>query len=310
MNAPTVSVLMPCRNAEPWLDEALQSALGQAYAHLEVVAVDDASDDATPEILDRAARACAPRVKVAQNANQLGVAAARTRCLELAEGELICLLDADDVWLPGKIWRQVAALEARPEAAVVHTGFEVFDGITGEIFEWERPAVRREGDVLRELWVKGKFVAASSVMFRRSALTTRGVSFSDLGFRGYDDYFLLLALALDYQFAYVDATLVRYRRHGGSLTAHWAAENIHARRIAGLRTFASDLPALRERLGPAFLQGLAYHSLDAAAHELSVGHRRKAMVYTASAARLNPLVTAGALRSYVARRIASRQTHS
>jgi glycosyltransferase involved in cell wall biosynthesis len=300
---------MACRNAEGWLDETLGSALEQDYRQLEVIAIDDASDDATPSLLEDAERAHPGRLKVARNVEQRGVAMTRQGCLERAEGDFICILDADDTWLPGKVTRQVEVLLSRTDAAVVHTGFEAFDDVTGEVVEWGRSApVRREGFVLRELWLKGNFVAASSVMIRRSALAPGRDAFSDLGFPGYDDYFLMLALALDHPFAYIDTVLLRYRRHGGSLTSGWVAGNMHEQDVAAMRAFASNSPQLRRMLGRAFGKGLARHSLDAATLELASGRRREALAHVAIAARFDPLSTAAAFGSHISRRVVPRHS--
>jgi succinoglycan biosynthesis protein ExoO len=106
-NAPRVSVVIPAYNAEDYLERALNSALAQTMADLEVIVVDDASTDATLEVANRVA-ARDPRVRVVRNEHNAGSAASRNRALSVARGEWIALLDADDEWLPRRLERMLA----------------------------------------------------------------------------------------------------------------------------------------------------------------------------------------------------------
>ena len=96
---PRVSVVVPAYNATGYLEYALVSALAQTVPDLEVVVVDDASTDPTPEVARRASERD-PRVRVLRNARNVGPAASRNRAIDEARGEWIALLDADDVWSP------------------------------------------------------------------------------------------------------------------------------------------------------------------------------------------------------------------
>lgn len=116
--APLVSVIMPAYNARPYIAEAMQSVLSQDYPNIELIVVDDGSVDGSAEC----AKMFGDRVKVIRQANA-GVAAARNKGLDEAKGELIAFLDADDVWLPGKISAQVEYLRQHPETAVVYGTF-------------------------------------------------------------------------------------------------------------------------------------------------------------------------------------------
>ncbi|PZW36956.1 glycosyl transferase family 2 [Humitalea rosea] len=104
-----ISVLMPCRNAAPYLPDALGSVLQQQPPPFEVIAVDDGSTDATPTIL----AGFAPRVTLLRQPHR-GVAAALNAAAGRARGEALAFLDADDLWLPGKLAAQQAALLAGP----------------------------------------------------------------------------------------------------------------------------------------------------------------------------------------------------
>lgn len=115
MNRSPVTVVMPVYNAAPYLPAALASVLGQTHADFLLLAIDDGSTDESPAIL----RACADRrLRLVSRPHQ-GVAAAMRTALELADTELVARADADDVYHPQRLARQVAFLRARPDVAIV-----------------------------------------------------------------------------------------------------------------------------------------------------------------------------------------------
>jgi glycosyltransferase involved in cell wall biosynthesis len=111
---PLVSVLIPCHNAAPWLAETLESALAQTWPNLEVILVDDGSTD---DSLTVARRFTQSNLRIIAQPNQ-GAAAARNRALEVAQGEVIQFLDADDLLAPDKIERQMALLQEHPDCLI------------------------------------------------------------------------------------------------------------------------------------------------------------------------------------------------
>ena len=115
-----VAAVIPARDAEATLDETLRSVRAQTHRALGILVVDDGSRDRTPEIA--AAHAAAdPRVRLVRQANA-GVAAARNRGIAEARAALVAPIDADDLWAPTKIERQLAALRrAGPGAGLVYT---------------------------------------------------------------------------------------------------------------------------------------------------------------------------------------------
>jgi len=113
---PLVSVMMPCFNAERTLAMALASLRAQTYEGWEAVVVDDGSTDETSGILSSFDD---PRLRVERFGANRGRGAARQRCLEMARGDLLAFLDADDWLFPDKLSRQVAAMAEHPEIAVI-----------------------------------------------------------------------------------------------------------------------------------------------------------------------------------------------
>ena len=128
IHAPRVSVLIPCYNAGAYLAQAVESVLEQTYQDFEILVVDDGSTD------DSAAVARGfERVRYIPSKHS-GISATRNLALKHAQGELITFLDADDLWAPEKLEKQVAYLDAHPEAMLVHAPAKNFyDGPEAEM---------------------------------------------------------------------------------------------------------------------------------------------------------------------------------
>jgi glycosyltransferase involved in cell wall biosynthesis len=114
MRAQIVSILIPCYNAERWIAQAIDSALAQTWLEKEVIVVDDGSTDGSLEIIKRFGDHI--RYETGLNA---GSNAARNRLLNLARGEWLQYLDADDYLLPDKVERQIEFLRTRPDTDIV-----------------------------------------------------------------------------------------------------------------------------------------------------------------------------------------------
>jgi glycosyltransferase involved in cell wall biosynthesis len=106
----SVAVAVPARNAERFIGEALASVLAQSYPVDEIVVVDDGSDDLTGDI----AEAAGSKVRVLRQPNA-GIGVARSRAVAATSGELVAMLDADDLLTPDSIGCRVRALQANPE---------------------------------------------------------------------------------------------------------------------------------------------------------------------------------------------------
>lgn len=118
---PLVSVVIPAYNAESTVEAAVRSALAQDV-DVEVVVVDDGSTDGTPEVLAGIEGIVSDRIPNG------GAAAARNRALELASGEIVAFLDADDEWSAGRLTTPLGALCQRPEVDGILTDHAVWDG--------------------------------------------------------------------------------------------------------------------------------------------------------------------------------------
>src|SRR5262249_934553 len=248
--APLASVLMAARNHGPSAAEAAASILDQDYDRLELIAIDDASDDATADVLEECAATAEPgRMRVVRHERQDGIAETRAHCLSLAQGELIGLLDSDDLWLPGKLGPQVELMVSDPDVGLVHGDYEAFDSATGKPLAWGQGNWDRDADPLVELVRFGNFVMAGSVLVRRKAIDQRSVGFINPGSRSYDDYFLWLTIALDWRIVHEPRRVMRYRRHAENLSGILLAGNVALEQKTVLELFVDRFPPARGRVG-------------------------------------------------------------
>jgi glycosyltransferase involved in cell wall biosynthesis len=139
---PKISVIIPCFNAEQYIVAAVHSVLAQNWPNLEIVVVDDGSSDHSAELV----RNTFPEVRLIQQTNQ-GVAAARNNGLTQAQGDWIAFLDADDIWLPGKLQAQYHQLISVPDARMSYTAWQVWASTEpAPSPEYIEGLIRRSGD--------------------------------------------------------------------------------------------------------------------------------------------------------------------
>ena len=134
MSRPLVSIIVPCFNAERYIGEAIESALGQTYPHSEVIVVDDGSSDRSREVVE----SFPSRVRL-EKIPHCGAPVARNRGLELAKGEFVKFLDADDVLLPNAVEGQLSDIGSLPRHAIPY----------GLVLDLESGSVVRERDTIR-----------------------------------------------------------------------------------------------------------------------------------------------------------------
>jgi glycosyltransferase involved in cell wall biosynthesis len=206
-----VSVVVPAFNAEKTLHRTLMSVLAQSYSNMEIIVVDDGSTDGTAAILSRFA-SLEPRIRVVRQGNE-GVAAARNRGINLAAGDYIAPLDADDIWHPTKIEKQVNMIEKNPKVGLVYSWYHVID-IADRVIETSPPTLAR-GDCLTWLIVENFIGNSSSPLIRRALFLQIGgydTSLRIAGAQGAEDYLMQFNIAELAQFEVVPEYLVGYRR--------------------------------------------------------------------------------------------------
>jgi glycosyltransferase involved in cell wall biosynthesis len=170
-SAPLVSVIIPTFNRAGVLYYALHSILNQTLQDFEVFVVDDASTDATPELIEYFND---PRIHYIRFSTNKKAAAARNAGMQRARGKYIAFLDSDDEWLPSKLEKQVACLEAlSDEWGCCYTG--AFVNKVGGLTRHRIYRPRKSGDLVRDLLMGNFVIWTPTFMFRRSCLDEIGL---------------------------------------------------------------------------------------------------------------------------------------
>lgn len=215
-----VTVLVPTFNHAQFIEDALRSVLSQDHPDFTIVVGDDASTDATADIVEEVARDHPDRVRLLRSRTNSGIAHNFNRLLGCVDGEFFAWLGGDDLMLPGKLSRQAELLQSRPEAAGSVHDAEVFESGSGrvlgrfsEVYNGRRGF--REGGA--ELWLRvGYYTLPSTMMIRTSARPQRGY---DVRFRFSSEWIYDIETFLGGPCVVLEDVLCRYRRHAGNVTA-------------------------------------------------------------------------------------------
>jgi glycosyltransferase involved in cell wall biosynthesis len=250
---PLVSTIIPAYNAAGWVADAIRSVLDQDVPQ-EIIVIDDGSTDATAAV---AAAFCGP-VRVVSQPNA-GVSAARNKGLAMATGEFIAFLDSDDVWLPGKLKKQLALFDLHPPLGTVVCD-EVELNPDGSVWHESFLATRSfhsllptHPDVVRKALtclVTESFFTTSGVVTRRSVAEQVGVFDTSLSIVEDRDYWIRLALQAPV--GLVPEVLVRNR----------AVNGVRLSSLRG-RDWAMSLKSVLDRHQAVLLQRIEAEGSDA-----------------------------------------------
>ncbi|KDA53095.1 hypothetical protein EG19_07775 [Thermoanaerobaculum aquaticum] len=223
MQWPVVSVVTPSLNSGQFIQEAIDSVLGQDYPHIDYLVVDGGSTDKTLSFLKKRT----PYVRWVSEPDR-GQAAAINKGWRMAEGEIIAWLNADDLYRPGAIREAVSFLQSRPEVDMVYGNCDFID-ISGNIIG-SYPA--RPWDHAELLLRAENFVPQPSVFLRRRVLESVGFLNENLHYAM--DFEFWLRLGLEHRVAYVPHRWAAYRWHKG------------AKSVRGLRAMSSEIVKVYE----------------------------------------------------------------
>ena len=246
---PLVSVIIPAYNAERFIATTLDSVLAQTYRTIEVIVIDDGSSDRTAEIV-RAIAQTDERVMLLQQLNS-GVAAARNLGIRKAQGEFIAPIDADDIWYPENIEKQLQCLlDAEPSVGLVYAwsvDIDQEDRLTGEF-----RASTIEGNVYKTLICHNFLGNSSASLIRRDCLEKVGgynCQLQEANAQGCEDWDLYLRIAEQYQFRAVPEFLTGYRKGSSSMSGDYERmAKSHTLMLQGVHLKHPEIPTALYRL--------------------------------------------------------------
>jgi glycosyltransferase involved in cell wall biosynthesis len=263
---PLVSVVIAAYNIADLLPAAVDSALAQTYPNVEVIVVNDGSTDGTADVI----AGYGPRVVTVTQENR-GLASARNAGIRAARGELVGLLDGDDLWLPQRLDKLVPVLEARPDLGMVTSDSYMMDedvATDRRLYHQQRkrPFPASEDLQIREIACYNFMFV--SVLFRRELVDRFGM-FTD-GMRRAEDYDLWTRFLIGGTRAgFVDEPLGYYRIRAGSLSRTGEQAAAH------LTVLEQHLPALW-KLGA---RGNARDAYEIGTRLAASGDRRAALPF-------------------------------
>ncbi len=245
MTTPTISVVMSVFNGERYLREAVSSILMQSFGDFEFIVIDDGSTDSSGQILD-SYQASDGRVAVYHQENS-GLSVSLNRGCALARGKYIARMDADDIAVRDRLMWQVDFMEAHPEVGVLGGAVESIDATGKGLLRCRQPL--KDRDIKSALHRGDCPFWHPSVLIQKEALTSMG------GYRmtmvHAEDYDLWLRIADRFQFANLEAVLLKYRVHANQVSvSRWreqAISNLAARLAASSRRNGNPDPFDSER---------------------------------------------------------------
>lgn len=210
MPNPTISVIMPAYNAEKYINEAIDSILAQTFTDFEFIIIDDGSTDSTCAIVESYSDS---RIRFFKNEHNLGVAATLNRGLDLARGEYIARMDADDISLPTRFEKQAAYMDEHQDIVVCGTAYCMFgENISEQVIECTTDWRKAKAELLFS-----PCVAHPSVMIRKKILENNSLRYEEK-YEGTEDYVLWWRIAQYGKIAALQNILLKYRIHNEQIT--------------------------------------------------------------------------------------------
>ncbi len=210
--SPPITVVMPVYNAERYLARALESVLGQSFGEFELIVIDDGSTDSSLSLLKRYERHDL-RLRLLSRENR-GLVATLNEGLELARGEFVARMDADDLSLPRRFEQQIAFMDANPEVVCLGGYYDLIDW-RGRLLTTMTPPTDHTG-IENEMLAGHTPICHPSAMVRREALSRVGNYDPEMMLA--EDLDLWLRLGEIGAMANLPVSIVRYRLHDHSLS--------------------------------------------------------------------------------------------
>lgn len=241
---PIVSVIIAAFNARRWIGLSIASAQSQTLREIEIIVVDDGSTDDTAELV-RGMAESDPRIRLIQQSNA-GVGEARNTGIRCSRGKYIAPLDADDVWGPKKLERQVRRMKERGErTALVYCWHQWIDEDGAELGYKSSSTI--EGDARSAIIFRNFIGNASVPLFRAHAIEQVGPYLTrdeQAGAQGCEDWDLSIRIAERWEVGFVDEVLVGYRQSDACMSSQVPSMAISYQVVMDqARSRNHDLPA-------------------------------------------------------------------
>ncbi len=207
---PKVSVILPVRNCENFLADAIRSILKQSLPDFELIIIDDGSKDTSLQIVKRFRD---KRIILLTNNTPMGVARSLNRGIRIAKGDYIARMDADDIAMPDRLYIQYEYFKKHPEVGVVGSWVQLINADGKSIGYKNLPATNQ--DIKRLLPFVNPFIHPS-VMIRNCLFKQFGTYSLDC--EGAEDYELWFKVARNTQFTNLQQVLLQYRMHRNSVS--------------------------------------------------------------------------------------------
>lgn len=225
-NSPLVTIVIPTYNRPDFLEKTLESILAQTYRDLEVIVVSNGVSAANEAMVRSFGDL---RVIYADQENSGGPSSPRNHGIRLAKGKYIAFCDDDDLWMPYKVEKQVAAMEAQPDYGLCYTKMMRFDA-TGH--EWTEALDSGATDLDKLLYINT--IPISSVMVRADLVREHGGFCEGRSVGASEDYEFALRYAAHTKLLYIDEYLIKY----------WCGNN-RTTIVAAERRIRDDIEYLR-----------------------------------------------------------------
>jgi glycosyltransferase involved in cell wall biosynthesis len=227
MATPDISVIIPVLNMRRFLPDAIGSVYAQTVGDWEIILADDGSDDGSVDLALEYVQRDPARIRVLapSGVSTHGASAARNRGLQIARGDYIAFLDADDIWLPEKLEHQRNLLAKYPDAAMTFARVHYFFENPAEGAGWDQPFAPLEDRVYRPPELTLEFLRNADIYPCPTATLIRRGAMMEVG--GFEERFrkvrtdLAVWVKLSAHFPVVadSAFVARYRQHGQSSVA-------------------------------------------------------------------------------------------
>ncbi len=203
---PKVSIIMPCYNAEKYIEKAVQSVLDQTYRNFELIIIDDDSTDKTWEIIKQYAKKDFRVICTRKTENEKGISKSMNKGIEMARGKYITRMDSDDIIIPEKIFRQVQFLDKNEEYGVCSVNIAMMDNL-GNIYNENVYPEQKVPSEWTFLWTNP--VPNAPCMYRTNIIKDNNITFSNL--RTAEDYDFLEKLITKTKVYMINLPLYYYR---------------------------------------------------------------------------------------------------